>query len=99
MGSSYDKRRDAEYALKREVAEQRGFLRLGTPSVRVAREIVDLSQDLGREVGVDLESILGMFKQSHASQAADDKIVQVVFLARSLAKMRAARQGSPTITV
>jgi hypothetical protein len=89
MRLSYGEIQAKEHALKYEIAQQRGFLSLGVATVVVARDLVNLSEELGREVGTDLDWILRSFAHHPEAEQHPDKTWQVTFMARSLAKLRA----------
>lgn len=91
MGLSYGEAQAKEHAMKYEIAQQRGFLSLGAIPVVIARDLVNLSEGLGREVGTDLEWILRSFAHHPEAERHPDKTWQVSFMARSLAKLRANR--------
>jgi hypothetical protein len=98
MGLSYEENQAKEHALKYEIAQQRGFMSMGVPSGSIAIDLVDASESLGREVGVDLEWILGIFTRHPEAEARRDIVNEVVFAARSLAKVRAER-SKPLISL
>lgn len=94
MGATYDEKQNDEKTLRQEIAKQRGFLSMGTPVEDVAISLVDLSEDLGRKVGVDLTWVLAKLQAHGVSKKNVEKIQQVVFQARALEKQR-ADQGRP----
>ena len=91
MGLSYEENQAKEHDLKYEIAQQRGFMTMGMDSDSIAIDLVDASEGLGREVGVDLEWILGIFAHHSEAEARPDEVKDVLFKARSLAKARAGR--------
>lgn len=99
MGSTYDEKQADEQTLRQEIAKQRGFLTLGTPVENVATKLVDLSEDLGRKVGVDLTWILAKLQEHGVSGKNVEKIQKVIFLARTLEKQRADQERPKAVFV
>jgi hypothetical protein len=98
MGTTYDEKQNDEKTLRQEIAKLRDLLSMGTPVGNVATSLVDLSEDLGRKVGVDLTWVLAKLKAHGVSKKNVAKIRQVVFLARALEKQR-ANQGRPRAAI